>query len=56
MVCASVREDNPRALASALSPVHIQNLTTTSLLQQLRQHAFAFCALRDIWRQTLEYL
>ena len=48
MVCVSVREDNLRALASGLSPVHMQNLTTTCLLQQLHQHAFVFCELRDI--------
>ena len=29
MVCACGREDNPRALASGLSPVHTQNYTIT---------------------------
>ena len=53
MVCAYVREGNPRAkcvfregnpraLARGLSPVHMHNHTITSLLQQ---HACAFCAL-----------
>ena len=46
MVCASVREDNPRALASELSPVQTQNHT---ILRLLHQHAIAFCALRYIW-------
>ena len=32
MVCAYVREDNPRALASGLSPVHTHNSTITALL------------------------
>ena len=40
MVCAYVREDNPRALASGLSPVHMHNHKMTALLHQ---HA---CALR----------
>ena len=47
MVCASVQEDNPRALASRLSPVQTQNHTMTCLLHQ---HAFVHCALRDIRR------
>ena len=42
MVCAYVREDNPRALASGLSPVHAHNHTITALLHQ---HACALCAL-----------
>ena len=42
MVCAYVREDNPRALASGLSPVHAYNHTITALLHQ---HACAQCAL-----------
>ena len=42
MVCAYLRENNPRALASGLSPVHIHNLTITALLHQ---HACPFCAL-----------
>ena len=32
LVCASVREDNPRALAGGLSPVWAQNNTITCLL------------------------
>ena len=43
--CVSVREDNPRDLASRLSPVHAQNLAINCLLNQ---HASALCALRDI--------
>ena len=42
MVCAYVREDNPRALASGLFPVHTHNHTITALLHQ---HACAICAL-----------
>ena len=42
MVCAYVREGNPRALASGLSPVHTHNHTITALLHQ---HACALCAL-----------
>ena len=42
MVCAYVREDNSRALASGLSPVHKHNQTITALLHQ---HACALCAL-----------
>ena len=34
MVCAYVREDNPRTLASGLSPVHMHNHTITALLYQ----------------------
>ena len=44
-VCASVREGNPRALASGLLPVHTLNHTITCLLHQ---HAFVLCALRAI--------
>ena len=47
-VCASVREDNPRDLASGLSSIHMHNFL-------LRQHAFALCTLRDIRIKTLEY-
>ena len=42
MVCAYVREGNPRALANGLSPVHTHNHTLTALLHQL---ACALCAL-----------
>ena len=42
MVCAYVREGNPRALASELSPVHTHNHTITALLHQ---HACAPCLL-----------
>ena len=45
MVCASVWEDNPRALARGLSPVQIQNHTIYCLLNK---HVLARCALRDI--------
>ena len=31
MVCAYVREDNPRALVSGLSPEHTHNHTITSM-------------------------
>ena len=34
MVCAYVREDNPQALASGLSPIHMHNHTITALLHQ----------------------
>ena len=44
MVCAYVREDNPRALASGLSPVHTHNHTITAALLQPQQ-ACALCAL-----------
>ena len=46
MVCASVWEDNPRALASGLSYVQTQNHTITYLFLLL-QHTFALCALRN---------
>ena len=42
MVCAYVREDNQRALARGLSPVHTHNHTITALLHL---HACALCAL-----------
>ena len=45
MVCAYVREDNTRALASGLSQVQTQNHTETCLLSW---HAFALCALRGV--------
>ena len=35
MVCASVREDNPRALASELTPVHTQNHTITCICNSM---------------------
>ena len=41
MVYAPLREDNPRALASGLSPVHTHNHTLTFLLHQ---YEFALCA------------
>ena len=40
MVCAYVREDNPRDLASGLSPIHTHSHTLTVLLHQ---HACALC-------------
>ena len=42
MVCAYVREGNPRRLWSGLSPVLSHNHTITALLHQ---HACARCAL-----------
>ena len=42
MICAYVREDNPRALASGLSPVHTHDHTITFLLYQ---HACALYTL-----------
>ena len=42
MVCAYVREDNPRALASGLSHVHMRNHTITALLHE---NTRALCAL-----------
>ena len=44
MVCVYVREGNPRAIASGLSPVYTHH-TITALLHQ---HACALCALWDI--------
>ena len=43
--CAYVREDNPQALASGLSPVHTHNHTKTYLLHQ---HACALCTLSGL--------
>ena len=40
-VCEYVREDNVRALASGLSPVHAHNHTITAL----HQHTCVLCAL-----------
>ena len=42
MVCVYVREDNPQALASGLSPVQTHSHTITFLLHQ---HACALCML-----------
>ena len=42
MVCAYVREDNPRASASGLSPVHTHSHTINALLLQ---HACVLCVL-----------
>ena len=42
MVCAYVREDNPQALLSGLSPIHMHNHTITFLLHQ---HACALCTM-----------
>ena len=50
MVCVYVREDNPRALASGLSPVHTHNHTITFSL-----HQHGFFTLRDICCNQLEY-
>ena len=57
MVCAYVRESNPRALASGLSPVHTRTHTITALLHQ---HAMDVvkCEIFDVehWNiGTLEY-
>ena len=46
MVCAYVREDNPRALANVLSPVHTQYHTITALLHQHALH-FVYCEVFD---------
>ena len=46
MVCAYVREDNPRALANELSPVHAHNHTIPALLHQ---HACALCVHCEIF-------
>ena len=46
MVCASVREDNPRASPSGLSPVQMHEPYLTSLLHL---YASAPCTLRAIW-------
>ena len=52
MVCVYVREDNPRALASGLSPVHIHNhglspvhIHNHTITVLLHPHACALCAL-----------
>ena len=45
MVCAYVREGNPRALASGLSSVYTHNHTVTALLQQ-RACACTLCIVR----------
>ena len=42
MVCAPVWKDNPRALASGLSPVQMQNHKIT---YRVYQHAFVLCFL-----------
>ena len=48
MVCAFVREDNPRALASGLSSVHTHNHAITFLLH------FVHCEIFDVkyWNIT----
>ena len=48
MVCAYVREDNTRALASGLSPVHTHNHTITASLH------FVHCEIFDVehWNVT----
>ena len=47
MVCASVQEDNPRALETGLSPIPTQNYTINCFLHL---HAFALlhCAIFDL--------
>ena len=47
MVCASVQENNPRAVASGLSPVHTHNHTITFLLHK------DVCALISIVRYLI---
>ena len=42
MVCAPVRDDNPRALASGLSPVQTQKYTITYLFTSMHLH-FVHC-------------
>ena len=44
MVCAYVREDNPRALASGLSPIHVHNHTITA---SMHVH-FMHCEISDV--------
>ena len=44
MACAYVREDNPLALASGLSPVHAHSHTKTALLHQHHVH----CEISDV--------
>ena len=44
MVCVYVLDDNPRALASGLSPIHTHSHTTFLS----HQHACALCTLQDI--------
>ena len=56
MVCAYVREDNPGALASGLSPVYTQNYTITALLPHctsMHVH-FVHCEIFDVehWNIT----
>ena len=41
MVCVYVREDNPRAIASGLSPIHMHNHTITALLHQARVYTLS---------------
>ena len=50
MVCASVREDIPRALASGLSPVSTHKPYNNFLLNQ---HAFANCDISDVTYWTI---
>ena len=42
IVCASIQDDNPQALASGLSPAQTQKKHTITFL--LHQHALALCA------------
>ena len=54
MVCAYVREGNPRALASGLSPVHTHNHTITALLHQHDAWALVHYEIFDVehWNIT----
>ena len=45
MVCAYVQEDNPRALASGLSPLHKRNHT---IIFFVHQHACVHCEIFDV--------
>ena len=47
MVCAYRWEDNPRGLASGLSPVHVHNHTITALLTSMHVH-FVHCEISDV--------
>ena len=56
MVCASVQEDNPRDLASGLSPLKTHNHTISCLLHDTHLH-FVLCEMFDIehWDTNKRY-
>ena len=47
MVCAYVWEDNPRALASGLSPVHMHNHTKIAYCSSMHVY-FVHCEVFDV--------